>query len=545
MKRTIIIIACAAILTSCTGKTEKTNNPCEDMRDTAAVATAPYSKNDRSLFEVKGNVKQVQTIATRIVADGQEYEFDTTSVQFFEDGVVSCINQAENISFDHDGNATKPLYELTRNQSGRINSYTKKIMATPESFARVGYEYLYNEEGQLIKMITHGIESRSEYTYTYDGNGRIAQMLLNGQGEGTRWEYAYSYDYLASDEEGNWIVAIEKATYKTYGADENPNNATAKYTFNPQFRNIEYYDSNKTPQSETITNEIEKRVKEITFLRGDRNKTLSSKLKEALEAQNKYENATNQEWLSKWKKDAKFPKEANVKVSNVLMSACGEVYATILIDLPQTANHPANIILLKFVKENGKWMVEDYYDDITSFTPHLDLTYKFGIRDGGYLKTLYGNFNGDGCIEQIWLHNPQKDGKDAGTFSIISAKVDTKPFKSDSGQIISSSVGQEFINTINAMNMGDINHDGKDELGVLYHNPDRTESHYTVLAVNDKGEWQCIIPPFPVKESLLKETDKLVEKIQCTPDVLKILTHAKNADGTFSKTYKEITLEQK
>lgn len=568
-KRAIKYLTLISALTfsACGGNTNETGKNAQEESTTISIISGPsvLEGNDRNLFEVKEDVMDVQTITSRII-DKTRIEFDTTFVSFYEDGIIKSLsnNSMQKVTFEHDGSTQRSTYELARNQIGKIKSFTWKVAATPETFVNIGYEYLYNIKGRVNKMISHGIDSRSEYTYEYDGNGRVSKMNLCGEGDGNKWQYEYAYEYIASDQKGNWILAIEKAVYKTH-ATNNPEDVSVSHTTNIVSRKISYYDGTNNEQSEDLKKAIEAKINEIFVIHADDgnhyNAFLSSRLRNAEKAKEDYlhsihhgENIPETEACGFYhnKLDVKLnSKLAQVtpRVLSVYNSNCKGCYATVLLDWRyQTKESSLDFVIFKFVNEKGRYVIDDYFDNISSYNTHLDLTYKYGIQNGTFLKKVTGDFNGDGCVEQTWVYSPKHELKDGQInpesiyFQIYSSKQEVKPYKSESGCEVSKSINFEYINLINVKNLGDVNGNGKDNLGILYRTSDG--SRYTILNVNDNNEWVQVIEPVTLYEEALSDNEKLIDHVACQPCVVKILTHQKESDGSIKKSYKEISFHE-
>lgn len=515
--------------------------------------------DDRSLFEVKYDVKCVKTITSHIT-DKAYLDIDTTSVQFYENGLVSNINFCEPVDIDPKGNPLSSQYELARNQEGRINSYFWTVLATPETYTKMGYEYLYNENGQLSKMISHGIESRSEYTYEYDGNGRTSKIEVKGCGEGSRWEYSFNYEYLAVDHKGNWILATEKATYSTMDSEENPLEQNKSYNTNIISRDIEYYSDNHDKEDlKELRHEIKKKINEIyAFTWDDGNHFLSKRLRKIEQAEHEqmFEGMTEEEhivthaerYLNRW--TLSFANNSSFKLStklkSLLISSRNEVFATIILSRKMLGDKHAILepIIFKFIKEDNKWVVDDYFNSVTAFESHLDLSRTLVLQPNSFIKKVSGDFYGDGSIEGIWVYNPkyEKDGKThASRLYIYNLNQNIKTYESDTNHIVNFKYAGGFINDINVQNLGDINGNGSDELGILYHNEgDEENSHFAILTVNSKGEWKELIKPVPLYESALTKEQKIVNHSACQPGSVIVLSHEKTEKLGITKVYKKI-----
>ena len=543
-------VAVALLLSACGSNSDKRteNEPFSFVEDTTITSVdndCPIEIDDRSLFEVQGNVKKVQTITILTNENGYPVDFDTATTTFYKDGLLESVTQPQTATFDREGVSQNTQFELTRNQIDKISSFTWKTMATPNTYTKAGYEYFYNNDGQLIKMISHGIDSRSVYEYVYDGNDRVTQMVLHGEGEGSKWESLFTYEYLAADEHGNWLLAIEKACYKTYVIGDDPRDVKATYTFNPIYRNIEYFDcdahSETTANTETATKiiaDIQKNHDDMVAI----DKHISHDLLDALRSKEAYEQKkaiANNEPGYKRVLNVGYSNEV-VRVKGVIESADGDLFALVH---SKVDDNFAYFVVLKFKKENNTWKIDDFFDNSSSYFSHQDLSFKFGIRDGSFLKDVAGNFDGKGCSDHIWVYNPKIDVNDPSSscFYIYSGKPNVKLYKSETNCLISKSVFFEYINTINARNLGDLDGDGKEELGILYHGINEHISHYAVMKLNDNGNWDYLVEPIDLYEEELRETEKIVEKISCKPGILKILTHKKNEDGSIEKVFKEIS----
>lgn len=541
-------VVATLLLSACGSNSDKRpeNEPFSFIEDTTLTSLAndcPVEIDDRSLFEVQGNVRKVKTITILTNENGYPVDFDTATTTFYKDGLLESVTQPQTAMFDREGVSQNTQFVLTRNQIDKISSFTWKTMATPNTYTKAGYEYFYNNDGQLIKMISHGIDSRSVYDYVYDGNNRIAQMILHGEGEGSKWESLYSYEYLAADEHGNWLLAIEKACYKTYVNGDDPRNVKATYTFNPIYRNIEYYDCDGHKGKDTnaynnitdIIADIQKNYQCTAAI----DKHISRNLLDALRSKESYEqkkgNANNEPGY----KTALNISKGKVQVKSVIESACGDLYALVH---AKSDDNFAYFVVLKFKKENNDWKIDDFFDNFSSYFSHQDLSFKFGIRDGSFLKDVAGNFDGQGCSDHIWVYNPKFDANDPSSscFYIYSGKPNVKLYKSTPNCLVSKSVFFEYINTINASNLGDLDGDGKEELGILYHGVNDHISHYAVMKLSDNGNWEYLVEPINLYEEELRETEKIVEKISCKPGVLKILTHEKKEDESIEKIFKEV-----
>jgi hypothetical protein len=414
-------------------------------------------------------------------------------------------------------------------------------------------------------MISHGIDSRSEYLYQYDGNGRISKMTLKGEGDGNKWEYEYNYEYIASDQKGNWILAVEKAVYKTHLLNEDKD-ISSTHTSNIISRKISYYDGTNNEHSKELKKTIKDKIDEIFVIHADDGNHydafLSSRLRSAEREKEKYlhssfhnPNIPQNEACGFFhnKLDAKLnSRSAKVtpKVLSVYNSNCQGCYASVLLNWTYKGNESSSdFVIFKFVKENGNYVIDDYFDNISSFNTHLDLSYKYGIQNGSFLKKITGDFNGDGCTEQTWVYCPKyelKDGKinpESSYFQIFSSKEDVKPYKSLTGCEVSRSKEDEYINFINVINLGDINGNGKDNLGILYKKLDGSGCRYTILNVNENNQWEEIIEPITLYEEALSANEKFIDHIACQPCILKIQTHVKSEDGSIQKVYKQISFK--
>ncbi len=555
------------LLSACSSKTdEKKEVSQENVPSSTIAGPSVMGNDDRNLFEVKGDVEKVQTITSRIV-DKTRIDFDTSAVSFYEDGIIKTIlnTSMPEVKFEHNGSTHNSMYELARNQIGKIKSFSWKVMATPETFVNIGYEYLYNEKGMLSKMISHGIDSRSEYLYQYDGNGRVSKMSIKGEGDGNKWEYEYNYEYIASDQKGNWILAVEKAVYKTHLLNEE-NDISSSHSTNIVSRKISYYDGTNNEHSKELKKTIKDKIDEIFVIHADDGNHydafLSSRLRSAEREKEKYlhssfhnPNIPQNEACGFFynKLDAKLnSRSAKVtpRVLSVYNSNCQGCYASVLLNWTYKGNESSSdFVIFKFVQEKGNYVIDDYFDNISSYNTHLDLSYKYGIQNGSFLKKVTGDFNGDGCTEQTWVYCPKyelKDGKinpESSHFQIFSSKEEVKPYKSETGCEASRSKENEYINFINVINLGDINGNGKDNLGILYKKLDGSGCRYTILNVNDNNQWEEIIEPITLYEEALSANEKFIDHIACQPCILKIQTHVKSEDGSIQKVYKQISFK--
>ena len=126
---------------------------------------------------------------------------------------------------------------------------------------------------------------------------------------------------------------------------------------------------------------------------------------------------------------------------------------------------------------------------------------------------IKGDFNGDGKPEYAWITRPKLNKDETACIGPCEARINFSDPKIKS-IILAKSIGGTLVN------LGDLNNDGKDDIGLL---PDwftscwRSYITYTLKT----GTWKYLVAPFPIHCNEWESGVKPLEKIIGKPGYLK------------------------
>lgn len=126
---------------------------------------------------------------------------------------------------------------------------------------------------------------------------------------------------------------------------------------------------------------------------------------------------------------------------------------------------------------------------------------------------IKGDFNGDGKTEYVWVVAPKLNKDQTGCIGPCEAHINfsdpnIKPI------ILNKSIGGTLTN------LGDLNNDGKDDIGLL---PDWFTSCWRryVTYTMKSGKWKYLVPPFPTHCNQWESGVKPLQKVAGKPGYLK------------------------
>lgn len=265
MKKLLLIVPLAAVLTGCANKNNATSSDAENTEEKALLVTP-----DLSWADVKGPVKNV-TITSSLgemkedsiveaKADLAEskisYGFDkegrltdycesssyngeeSSWIHFSVDYATDSLGTIKNIS--EDAVIKGVPINLKRDAANFITTF-EFAKDTDMDFQRI--ESYTWKDSKIASVESVGWEWYNNVKYTYDENGNIASADEEGGSEGESSTTVTTYKYLDFDSYGNWTRRT--VTYQTSIVSEFSDSPTAEKmpaNYQIQTRTIEYFE---------------------------------------------------------------------------------------------------------------------------------------------------------------------------------------------------------------------------------------------------------------------------------------------------------------
>lgn len=224
MKKLLFILAGAAILAGCSAKTdlaqkylglngrvEKVKETCNyayekhGERETGPVAQVKvYTFNDRgdllteSLYNGNGDIVS----SCENDYENGKLKGNTFTIKSKELKNV-CVESGKYFdkwhNFDEGGNLV----------STEVRDYRKRKIVKefiPNEYRDSRHEVIYDNNDNIIAEIEiKGADTLFAFTYKYDKKNFLTESILSTEG----WDGVYTYEYMKSDDKGNWTERAE------------------------------------------------------------------------------------------------------------------------------------------------------------------------------------------------------------------------------------------------------------------------------------------------------------------------------------------------
>ena len=267
MKRIAIIIAAVVLtltaihLTAC-NRLKKLMD--KDVQDTVAVAlqstdedepildeATDYDPSDINAFGLYGHVKEVVEmtyVATKqgdkLVRGERDETNQTRNMRFQENGLVTLDIYGNEYSYDQNGKFIRgrsDASKMERAPRGLIEMYENR--ESSNHWEGYSYNFEYDQEGRMTKVLYTGWEEIFEYSYTYDGDKFYPNReVMEGQACADLFKSRTDYRYTRFDNHGNWLereLWVTEEQGVEDGSDSPQMDVTRKYQI--EVRQITYY----------------------------------------------------------------------------------------------------------------------------------------------------------------------------------------------------------------------------------------------------------------------------------------------------------------
>jgi hypothetical protein len=153
---------------------------------------------------------------------------------------------------------------------------------------------------------------------------------------------------------------------------------------------------------------------------------------------------------------------------------------------------------LIFVNEGGNWKINTEGDDVT------DANLAKRTQKAYSCESVQGDFNGDGVIESVWLVPPKVNEEEGECIG------DCVAYMRFSNQSLAEITISDCIGGV-PENLGDLNGDGSDELGLLPYWFTSCWREYYVWTWN-YGNWRYLVDPIMTHCDLWDEGSRPIER---------------------------------
>lgn len=238
MKKFMFMLLAASTLASCSKKSEANESGKDSAKveaaTTEAKAEVSFASPDLALYNLNGLVKSVSGSYCNSDKDGKETEgqFMEYSIAFDKDGVLQT---------DDVRNYNIKTSQSERDAEGRL---TKIHHEPDEDFgADTSYEFGY-KEGRLVSSLNEWmgeISGGSSATYTYDEEGNVVKVVTKGDSDGISFTYTYTYTIKEKDAKGNWTKRLVYYEEEESSGDAGEKLSVSQY-YRMETRKIQYFE---------------------------------------------------------------------------------------------------------------------------------------------------------------------------------------------------------------------------------------------------------------------------------------------------------------
>ncbi len=242
MKKFMFMLVVVGTFASCSKKSDA-NESGKDSAQVEATVTeskvqASFASPDLALYNLNGLVKSVNGSYCIADKDGKEEEgqFMDYSVTFDKDGVLQT---------DDVRNYNIKTSQSERDAEGRL---TKIHHEPDEEFGgETTYEFSY-KDGRLASFLNSWmgeIGGGSTATYTYDEEGNLIKVVSEGGSDGISFTYTSTYTIKEKDAKGNWtkrLIYYDEEEIQEESDDAVGVKPTISQYYRMETRKIEYFE---------------------------------------------------------------------------------------------------------------------------------------------------------------------------------------------------------------------------------------------------------------------------------------------------------------
>ena len=233
------------MLAACTGGTKTAGGYADDEQE--------YNPQDARTFGLLGDVKEVRiSVAKRsnlLPGEDPWVEDNELQMTFDELGHVTLDPYGNVYIYDEDGRFSKGLSnksKMSRDGEGRLKRYDNEQGLNDREMRHISFKH--DAQGRLLTVEQIYWEAIATDSMVYKGDKVYpVKTITEGQAEADTYKVTTTYEYVKTDDHGNWTERYCRYTSTSMIADDESTRSTDKgETF--ERRNIIYYSDEPTDE---------------------------------------------------------------------------------------------------------------------------------------------------------------------------------------------------------------------------------------------------------------------------------------------------------